>query len=82
MRRIPSIIILAAAAALAALLLAGCQEGSSKGLLSMPPTQKGQEEQTQAQLDSLKEDSLRVFYERIRRWNALHGGILHRESEK
>ncbi|MBQ8957574.1 MAG: hypothetical protein IJ057_03575 [Bacteroidales bacterium] len=32
--------------------------------------------------DSLKEDSTKAFYERVRRWDALHGGVRHRESDK
>jgi outer membrane murein-binding lipoprotein Lpp len=75
MKRIPNIIIHAAVVALAALLLAGCQNGS-------PPTQKVQEEHTEAQTDSLKEDSMKVFYERMERWEVLHGGMSRWESDK
>ncbi len=32
--------------------------------------------------DSLKEDSMKAFYERMRRWDALHGGMRQRESDK
>lgn len=80
MKRIPNIIIHAAVAALAALLLTGCQEGHRKEL-SLPPS-NGQREQTEIKADSLKEDSMKVFYERMRRWDALHGGMRQRESDK
>lgn len=71
-------ILSAAAAALAALLLAGCQEVSRKS----DPSQKENVEQTEIKADSLKEDSIKAFYERMRRWDALHGGMRHRESDK
>ena len=64
-----------AVAALVALLLVGCQNGS-------PPTQKVQEEHTEAQTDSLKEDSMKVFYERMEQWRVLHGGMSRCESDK
>jgi hypothetical protein len=80
MKRIPNIIIHAAVAALAALLLTGCQEGHRKEL-SLPPSNE-QREQTEVKADSLKEDSMKVFYERMRRWDALHGGMRQRESDK
>ena len=65
-------------AAEAALLLAGCQEGSRNS----GPSQKENVEQTEIKADSLKEDSMKAFFERMRRWDALHGGIRHRESDK
>lgn len=80
MKRIPNIIIHAAVAALAALLLTGCQEGHRKEL-SLPPSNE-QREQTEVKADSLKEDSMKAFYERMRRWDALHGGMRQRESDK
>ena len=61
--------------ALLALLLLGCQEGS-------PPAQRIQEVQTEAKIDSLKEDSMRAFYERMERWEMLHGGMSRWESDK
>lgn len=80
MKRIPNIIIHAAVAVLAALLLTGCQEGHRKEL-SLPPSNE-QREQTEVKADSLKEDSMKAFYERMRRWDALHGGMRQRESDK
>ena len=76
MKNITKTIVLAiVVAAFAALLLAGCQNGS-------PPTQKVQEEHTEAQTDNLKEDSMKVFYERMERWKVLHGGMSRCESDK
>ena len=66
----------AAAAALAALPLAGCQQARQEGEKE-PAT-----EQVSAKADSMKEDTMVAFYERMRRWDALHGGIRHRESDK
>jgi hypothetical protein len=63
---------------LAALLLVGCQEGNR----TRNPSQKENVEQTEIKPDSLKEDSMKAFYERMRRWDALHGGMRHRESDK
>ena len=71
-------ISLAAVAILAALLLVGCQEGNR----TRYPSQKENVEQTEIKADSLKEDSMKAFYERMRRWDALHGGMRHRESDK
>ena len=78
MKNITKSIILAAAAALAALLLVGCQEGNR----TRNPSQKENVEQTEIKPDSLKEDSMKAFYERMRRWDALNGGMRHRESDK
>ncbi len=79
MKNITKTIILAVAvAALAALLLVGCQEGNR----TRNPSQKENVEQTEIKPDSLKEDSMKAFYERMRRWGALHGGMRQRESDK
>lgn len=91
-----SIVFTAAVAALAALLLAGCQERNnpstkfgSRDELPLTPSQRGNGEQTDCfvprndgQTDSLKEDSMKAFFERMRRWDALHGGMRQRESDK
>jgi hypothetical protein len=74
------IILITAMTALSVLLLAGCQEGHRKEL-SLPPS-NGQREQTEIKADSLKEDSMKAFYERMRRWDALHGGMRQRKSDK
>ena len=66
----------AAAAALAALPLAGCQQARQEEKKE-PAT-----EQLSAKADSTKEDTMVAFYERMRRWDALHGGMRHRESDK
>lgn len=69
-----------AVSAVAVLLLAGCQEGNRKEH-TLPP-QNGKGEQTEIKADSLKEDSMKAFYEQMRRWDALHGGMRQRESDK
>ena len=63
----------------AIVLLSGCQEGNHKNPL---PPQNVNREQTEAKADSLKEDTMKAFYERMRRWDALHGGMRQRESDK
>ena len=65
-----------AAAVLAALPLAGCQQARQE------EKKEPAIEQVIAQADSMKEDTMVAFYERMRRWDALHGGIRHRESDK
>ena len=71
-----TLLLPAAAAALAALTLAGCQQARQEEKKE-PAT-----EQLSAKADSSKEDTMGAFYERMRRWDALHGGIRHRESDK
>ena len=55
-----------AAAVLAALPLAGCQQARQEGEKE-PAT-----EQVSAKADSTKEDTMEVFYERMRRYKALY----------
>lgn len=69
-------ILSAAVAALAALLLAGCQQARQEG------KKEPAIEQVIAKADSTKADSMKAFYERMRRWDALHGGMRQRESDK
>lgn len=69
-------ILSAAVAALAALLLAGCQQARQEG------KKEPAIEQVIAKADSTKEDTMEAFFERMRRWDALHGGMRHRESDK
>jgi len=71
-----AMILSAAAAALAALLLAGCQQARQEG------KKEPAIEQVIAKADSTKEDTMEAFYERMRRWDALHGGMRQRESDK
>ncbi len=73
-----SIILIIAVAVITTLLLVGCQEGNR----TRNPSQKENVEQTEIKPDSLKEDSMKAFYERMRRWGALHGGMRQRESDK
>ena len=65
-----------AAAALAALPLAGCQQGKHEE--KKEPTT----ELLSAKADSTNNDTMEAFYERMRRWEVLHGGMRQRESEK
>ena len=81
MKKIKSLIPLVAVAAMAALLLAGCQQGNREEF-PLPPSQRGNGEQAEVKSDSLKEDSMKAFFERMRRWDALHGGMRQRESDK
>ena len=76
MKRVLIFLLPAAEAATAALLLAGCQQARQEEKKE-PAT-----EQLSAKADSTKEDTMEAFYERMRRWDALHGGIRHRESDK
>lgn len=62
-------------AALAALLLAGCQTSNKK---EIPQTSA----QKESVIDTTEEDTMEAFYERMRRWDALHGGMRQRESDK
>ena len=73
-----SIILAVAVAVITALLLAGCQEGNR----TRDPSQKENIEQTEVNADSLEKDSMKAFFERMRRWDALHGGMRQRESDK
>lgn len=73
-----TIILTVTLAALSALLLTGCREENRKS----DPSHKENVEQTEIKADSLKEDSMKAFFERMRRWDALHGGMRHRESDK
>ena len=65
-----------AAAVLATLPLAGCQQRKHEEKKE-PAT-----EQVSAKADSTKEDTMEAFYERMRRWKALHGDMDRWKSEK
>ena len=71
-----SLISIVAVAATAVLLLAGCQQGNH-GNDKVPAV-----EQTEATVDTTKEDTMAAFYERMQRWKALHGWTDRWESEK
>ena len=72
-----TLIFAAAATALAVLLLPECSQSNSE-ISNKPPVK-----QAQVIVDSTeKEDSMKAFYERMRRWDALHGGMRQRESDK
>ena len=74
--KVSTLILAAAVAALSVLLLGGCQQGRN-GLDKKPPV-----EQKEVIIDTNKEDTMEAFYERMRRWEVLHGGAAHRESDK
>ena len=67
-------ILAAAVAALAVLLLAGCHEGRN--------SKKTPVEQKEVKVDTNEEDTMEAFYERMRRWELLHGGMRQKESDK
>ncbi len=71
-----SLIPIVAVAAMAALLLAGCQLGIHEKDKALPV------EQTEAAVDTTKEDTMAAYYERMQRWKALHGWTDRWESEK
>ena len=69
-------ILAAAVTALSVLLLAGCHQGRN-GENKKPPV-----EQKEVIIDTNEEDTMKAFYERMRRWEVLHVGAAHRESDK
>lgn len=62
--------------AVMAVLLAGCQEGKLKA--DTTPSV----EQTESMMDTTKKDTMEAFYDRMRQWRALHGGMSMWESDK
>ena len=71
-----SLIPLVAVAATAVLLLAGCQQGNHEK--DMAPAV----EQTEATVDTTKEDTMAAYYERMQRLKILLEVTNHWESEK
>ena len=69
MKKALKALFLPAAAALAALPLAGCQQGK--------PEEKKEHatEQVCTKADSMKEDTMEAFYERMRRYRALYPDV-------
>ena len=66
--------LFSAVAALAVLLLAGCHQGRN--------SKKAPVEQKEVKVDTNEKDTMEAFYERMRRWEVLHGSIGRRESDK
>ena len=62
--------------AVMAVLLAGCQEGKLKA--DTTPSV----EQTESMMDTTKKDTMEAFYDRMRQWRVLHGGMSSWESDK
>lgn len=81
MKRIAKIFVSVSAMIASVILLSGCYRGSREEL-PLAPSQRGNGKRTEIKSDSLKEDSMKAFYERMRRWDALHGGMRQRESDK
>lgn len=75
-KALKALLLPAAAAAIAALPLTGCRQGKHEEKKE-PAT-----ELLSAKADSTNNDTMEAFYERMRRWDALHGGMRQRESEK
>ena len=65
----------------AVFLLTGCHQGNRKES-PLPPSQRGKVEGVEAKPDSLKEDSMKTFYQLIPRKERIHGGMGQRESDK
>ena len=59
-----------------ALAVAGCQQGRSKENAKPPEVQEN------LQADTIEEDTMDAFIERMQRWEILHGGIYHTELDK
>ena len=74
--KVSTLILAAAVAALSVLLLEGCHQGRN-GENKKPPV-----EQKEVIIDTNEEDTMKAFYERMRRWEVLHGSAAHRESDK
>lgn len=62
-------------------LLVGCRNENNHGL-PFTPSMKERDEKKDSQVDTSEEDTMEAFYERMRRWDALHGGMRQRESDK
>lgn len=60
---------------LAVLLLMGCQSQKKEKIPKTPA-------QTEAVMDTTEKDTIKAFYERMRHWEILHGGMNRRESDK
>lgn len=69
-------ILAVAVAALAVLLLRECHQGRNGEDKKLPVEQK------EVIIDTNEEDTMGAFYERMRRWEVLHSGAAHRESDK
>ena len=75
MKSILKLLVSAATAAVASLLQAGCQNRGPKEIQKTPA-------QNETVVDTTKEDTMEAFYERIRRWKVLYGGMSRQESDK
>ena len=74
-------------AGMATLLLAGCRSGCEEEKNSRPEETSldcfvPRNDEGTASMDSMENDSIRKFYERMERWEMLHGGMSRWESDK
>ena len=68
--------------AVMAVLLAGCQSPVDQNKASTLDCFVPRNDEGTASTDSLEKDSIRKFYERMERWEMLHGGMSRWESDK
>ncbi len=80
-RRIRIFTVMFSILAIALFLFTGYRNGRHKDLPPVSP-QKGNPEQKGAKMDTMEEDTMATFYERIRRWGMLQGVAGRRNSDK
>ena len=68
--------------ALLTLLLLGCQSSKDQDKATSLDCFVPRNDEGTASTDSLEKDSIRKFYERMERWEMLHGGMSRWESDK
>ena len=68
--------------AVMAALLAGCQRSKDPDKATSLDCFVPRNDEGTASMDSMENDSIRKFYERMERWEMLHGGMSRWESDK
>ena len=68
--------------AVMAVLLAGCQSSKDPDKATSLDCFVPRNDEGTASMDSMENDSIRKFYERMERWKVLHGGMSKWESDK
>jgi uncharacterized lipoprotein YajG len=66
----------------AVMLLAGCQSPKDQEKATTLDCFVPRNDEGTASMDSMENDSIRKFYERMERWEMLHGGMSRWESDK